>query len=254
MSEKLVMVNECPKCGGEVEEGAQGQKYIYCPFCRTKFLNPNADVKDQAGNTKPKDFPYFDPSIFEEKWEYPMIRSNQRAFEMVTEMSECLSKYGSSKEILDYIFEELSSDPDFAAEGINEKLLHKVEKNVSGQLEPGEKIIYFVDAAILFHGKAGFVITDRRIIFGGNKWRTSQRYDRLYQIRIDCTDNPCIYFNKITDVWLANAGASVFLQGATTALIIRFALEQKKESEKITFFSFADEDYDDDDEDEDEED
>ncbi len=150
MENELVMAKVCHKCGGEIEEGAPGQKYVICPFCRTKYKNPNADVKDKAGHKRPSDFPYFDPAIFDEKWEYPMIRQSESAFEVVNEISECLERYATSGDVLNYILDELSDDTDFAAEGIHENLLNKVKSSVNSQLAPGEKILYYVDDAILF--------------------------------------------------------------------------------------------------------
>ncbi len=83
------------------------------------------------------------------------------------------------------------------------------------------------------------MITDQKIIFSEKKWQAHQRYDKITQVKIECDEYPRAFVNKNTDAWLANAGASRYLLGATIALVLRFAIEQKNDGEKIILSAVA---------------
>ena len=126
-------------------------------------------------------------------------------------MSEFLKKYGTSDEILKYILEDLSSDPDFATAHIHEKLWRKLGDSIKRQLEPGEEVLYYVDDAIIMHGKSGYAITNRRTFFSDNKWETYVYHSRISQLRISVGDLVHVYLNKNTDVRLTPLGANNYL-------------------------------------------
>ena len=238
MQQELIEVNRCPKCGGEIEPGAPGAKYVQCPYCRTKYINPEYAMPDNMDDdswdeSKPKGFPYFDPEVFKEEWDRQEAKNNKDAYKVIKEMSACLKKYTTSSEVMDYIIKSQSMDPDFATEDINKKLYKKLGNHVKDQLNPGEKILFFVDDGILFHGKSGYVITDQRTFFADNKWQVFVRHDSIYKISIELDTYVHAYLNEIKSTWFTLIGASNTLLGSTLALILRFALEQRDNTDKI---------------------
>ncbi|MCR4797090.1 MAG: hypothetical protein K5853_01410 [Lachnospiraceae bacterium] len=225
----------CPLCGGEMKYDRSKREY-QCLYCRRAFPVAQQRVqKEEEGEGKRSGedpLSLLDPAFFEVEFKWDDL--NEDSQKSVEKFCDYMQQFRTSGEIMEKIQKEYSWDEDLAMPGLHEEILNKVRGNVDPQLEPGEKILLFIDDDVFFKGRTGFIITNKRTFTSAKKWKTNVWHK---QISIIEKSELNWRLNKSIDAAITTIGADEDLQGACAALVCTLVFEEDPEHDPIRLVS-----------------
>ncbi|MGN0179833.1 MAG: hypothetical protein ACI4DY_10395 [Monoglobaceae bacterium] len=221
---------KCPNCGKNVRLSADKSKII-CDFCASEFLvrSNEAESPDEEVCLALRLFDISGIKNFENEhcikaWEEMCAWINNG--DTVESCLECLKNLA------------LSHEKEWAVDTYNNELFNKIKPKVYEYMSSDERMLFYKDNGILSVGKAGTLITDKKIYCIKNRSVYLLSLSDIYSIHalpLFCSGS--WYFNSNRNVEIDNIACSRIEQGVIMALVCLLVQRHRGKGYKIKVYN-----------------
>ncbi len=232
----LTGIDKCPNCGGKL---IQLRNKMHCEYCDYEFKVEGARDAD-AGIGKAEDG-FIKDSWFDYQVALKKLQKGSDTKSMMKGFNFCINELGTSGEICDYIIKKLMPKAGIYAPNIKDDKLKVFLKNMRGKVSEHENILFYANTGLFSAGKAGFIITDEKIVFGAKKIKELY-FSELNELAFQSQDDMAIlYLNNSYDypIYGISGGGGESI-GVFGALVATLAFEENQGREKIVVREFDD--------------